>query len=253
VAEAKKDAALQDKLEFAVPAGSQAMQVQTGAAPVTPAGLSLGKAKELQNLPATTRSAMTTGVIGALKTSATPPDARALFYGARFAGVSGGAGGGGGRGGAGTAAGFRPMAEAAATSSHLGIQYRILRKADSGEFVEADAAATGSVAAGTNFRLRITANGAGYVRVLQETPDGTWRSILNRAVEGMQSIDTEPVELDQPGRVKFYVTFAREPLPEPAVPQPDDDIVVDRGPVVTVAGRVAGTPQLSFNIMLTIQ
>jgi hypothetical protein len=185
--------------------------------------------------------------------------ANALFYG----GLSGGASGGGGRAGAGAGAmggiisgappAARPMAKAAAApAGHLGIQYRILRKADSGEFVEADSAATGLVAAGTTFKLQITANDGGYVRLLQEAPDGAWREIVNHAVERMQPIETEPIELDQPGRVKFYLAFSRQPLPSSNVAQPDDDILVDRGRVVTVAGR-AVTPQLSFNITLTVQ
>jgi hypothetical protein len=187
--------------------------------------------------------------------------ANALFYGGLSGGASGGASGGGGRAGAGAMGGIisgappaaRPMAKAAAApAGHLGIQYRILRKADSGEFVEADSAATGLVAAGTTFKFQITANDGGYVRLLQEAPDGAWREIVNHAVERMQPIETGPIELDQPGRVKFYLAFSRQPLPPSNVVQPDDDILVDRGRVVTVAGR-AVTPQLSFNITLTVQ
>jgi hypothetical protein len=69
----------------------------------------------------------------------------------------------------------------------------------------------------------------------------------------MQPIETGPIEVDQPGRVKFYLTFARQPLPQSGVAQPDDDIVVDRGRVVTVAGRTAGARQLSFNLTLAVQ
>jgi hypothetical protein len=187
-----------------------------------------------------------------------PETATALFYG----GASGGTSGGGGRGGAGAIGGVisgapsaaRPMAKAAAApAGHLGIQYRILLKTPAGDFVEADAAATGSVAAGAPFKLQITANDSGYVRVLQEAPDGAWREIVNHAVERMQPIETEPIQLDQPGRVKLYLMFSRQPLPPSNVPQPDDDILVDRGRVVTVAGRAAAAQRLSFNITLTIQ
>lgn len=254
-ASAPPPAAPQNKAEFAASAGAQTVQAQASASIITPAPVSFGRAQDVRNLPATTRNAVTTGVIATLKTSAAPADARALFYGA---GIVGGAGGGGGRGGVvgGIAAGFRPVAEPAANVSpggHLGIQYRVLRKADSGEFVETDAAATGSVAAGTLFKLQITANGGGYARILQEAADGAWQEILNHAVEGMQPIETEPIEVEQPGRVKFYLAFARRPLPRSNVAQPDDDIVVDRGRVVTVAGRDAAAQRLAFNITLTIQ
>ena len=252
---ALKDTAPKNKVEAALSAGSQFVEVQAGAPVVGLPPVSLDKAQELRNLPVATRNAVTTGSIADLKKSAAPPDARALFYGTLFAG-----GGGGGRSGAvggiaSGAAGIRPLAKTAtaAPAGHLGIQYRILRKTDSGEFVEADAAATGFVAAGTLFKLQITANDSGYVRVLQEAPDGAWREIVNHAVERMQPIETEPIELDQPGRVKFHLAFARQPLPQSNVAQPDDDIVVDRGPVVTVAGRVAAAQQLSFNITLIIQ
>ncbi len=254
-APAPSPAAPQNKVEFAASAGAQTVQAQASAPMITPAAVSLSRAQDVRNLPATTRNAVTTGVIATLKTSAAPADARALFYGA---GIVGGAGGGGGRSGAvgGIAAGLRPVAEPAANAppgGHLGIQYRVLRKADSGEFVETDAAATGSVAAGTLFKLQITANGGGYARILQEAADGAWREILNHAVEGMQPIETEPIEIEQPGRVKFYLAFARQPLPRSNVAQPDDDIVVDRGRVVTVAGRDAAAQRLAFNITLTVQ
>jgi hypothetical protein len=250
-ASAPPPAAPQNKAEFAASAGAQTVQAQASASIITPAAVSLSRAQDVRNLPAATRNAVTTGVIATLKTSAAPADARALFYGAGIVG-------GGGRGGAvgGIAAGFRPVAEPAANVSpggHLGIQYRVLRKADSGEFVETGAAATGSVAAGTLFKLQITANGGGYVRILQEAADGAWQEILNHAVEGMQPIETEPIEVEQPGRVKFYLAFARQPLPRSNVAQPDDDIVVDRGRVVTVAGRDAAAQRLAFNITLTIQ
>jgi hypothetical protein len=186
--------------------------------------------------------------------------ADALFYGGLSGGPSGSAGGGGGRGGgvggiASGAAGIRSLAKTAgpAPAAHLGIQYRILRKTPAGDFVESDSAATGSVPAGAPFKLQITANGGGYVRILQQAPDDAWREILNHAVERMQPIETEPIELDQPGRVKFHVAFARQPLPQSNVAQPDDDIAVDRGRVVTVAGRDAAAPRLSFNLTLTIQ
>jgi hypothetical protein len=253
---ATKDAAPNNKVEFAASAGSHFVEVQASAPIVGPPAVSLDKAEELRNLPITTRNAVTTGSIAAAKTTAAPPDARALFYGTLFAGGRGGRGSGGGGGGIGSgAAGIRPLAQAAAAApaGHLGIQYRILRKTSSGDFVEADAAATGSVAAGTLFKLQITGNDSGYVRVLQEAPDGAWWVILNHAMERMQPIETEPIELDQPGRVKFYLAFARQPLPQSNVAQPDDDIVVDRGRVVTVAGRDAAAQQLSFNLTLTIQ
>ena len=250
---ALKDTAPKNKVEAALSAGSQFVEVQAPAPVVGLPPVSLDKAQELRNLPVATRNAVTTGLIADLKKSAAPPDARALFYGTLFAG-------GGGRGGAvggiaSGAAGIRPLAKTAtaAPADHLGIQYRILLKTPAGDFVEADAAATGAVAAGTLFKLQIATNDGGYVRVLLETADGAWRPILNHAVERMQSIETEPVELDQPGRVKFHLAFARQPLPQSNVAQPDDDIVVDRGPVVTVAGRVAAAQQLSFNITLIIQ
>jgi hypothetical protein len=250
---ALKDTAPKNKVEAALSAGSQFVEVQAPAPVVGLPPVSLDKAQELRNLPVATRNAVTTGLIADLKKSAAPPDARALFYGTLFAG-------GGGRGGAvggiaSGAAGIRPLAKTAtaAPADHLGIQYRILLKTPAGDFVEADAAATGAVAAGTLFKLQITTNDGGYVRVLLETADGAWRAVLNHAAERMQPIETEPIELDQPGRVKFYLAFARQPLPQSNVAQPDDDIVVDRGPVVTVAGRVAAVQQLSFNITLIIQ
>jgi hypothetical protein len=227
---------------------------------------SLGKAQGFRDLPVETRNAVTSGSVAELKKTAAPTDARVLFYGNMF-GVAGSglaAGGGGGRGGrsgvvggiaSNKSAGNRPAAEAdtVTPAGHLGIQYRILRKTGSGEFVEADTAATGTVAAGTLFKLQITANDGGYLRILQEAPDGAWRQILNHAVERMQPIETEPIELGEPGRVKFYLAFARQPLPQSNVPQPDDDIVVDRGRVVTVTLRDAAAPRLSFNLTLTIQ
>jgi hypothetical protein len=216
---------------------------------------SLGKAQGFRDLPVETRNAVTSGSVAELKKTAAPTDARVLFYGTSFAGGAGGGRGGAVGGIASGAAGIRPLAKTAtaAPADHLGIQYRILRKTDSGEFVEADTAATGSVAAGTLFKLQITTNDGGYVRVLQEAPDGAWREIVNHAVERMLPIETEPIELDQPGRVKFYLAFSRQPLPQSNVTQPDDDIVVDRGRVVTVAGRDAPAQQLSFNITLIIQ
>jgi hypothetical protein len=243
-------------VEFAASARAEAMQVQASAPKVAPTAASLSNAQELRDRPAAARNAATTGVIGNLKTSAAPANARALFYSNVLAAGRGGrgAGFGGGGIGAGAAGGFRPMPEQTTTpAGHLGIQYRILRKTAGGEFVETDAAATGSVAAGTLFKLQITTNDSGYVRVLQETPDGAWRGIVNHAVERMQAIETEPIEIDQPGRVRFHVAFARQPLPQSNVAQPDDDIVVDRGLVVTVAGRAAAAQQLSFNITLIIQ
>ena len=259
-APAPPPAAPKDKVEVAVSAGAQVVEVQSAA-------VSLDKAQAFRDLPAAARNAVTGGTVAELKKTAAPADARALFYGNVFMGAgsglaAGGAGGGrGGRGGvvggiaSDKSAAIRPAAEtaAAAPAGHLGIQYRILRKTSSGEFVQADAAATGSVAAGTLFKLQITTNGSGYVRVLQEAPDGAWRVILNHAVERMQPIETEPIELDQPGRVKFYLAFARQPLPQSNIAQPDDDIVVDRGRIVTVAARDAAAQQLSFNLTLTIQ
>jgi hypothetical protein len=259
-APAPPPAAPKDKVEVAVSAGAQVVEVQSAA-------VSLDKAQAFRDLPAAARNAVTSGTVAELKKTAAPADARALFYGNVFMGAGSGlaaGGGGGGRAGRGGVVGgiasdksaaIRPAAEtaAAAPAGHLGIQYRILRKTSSGEFVEADAAATGSVAAGTLFKLQITTNDSGYVRVLQETPDGAWRVILNHAVERMQPIETEPIELDQPGRVKFYLAFARQPLPQSNLAQPDDDIVVDRGRIVTVAGRDAAAQQLSFNLTLTIQ
>jgi hypothetical protein len=249
-----KDVAPKERGEFAVSAGTQMVRVQASAAAAVPQAVSLDKTAELRNLPAAPHNAVTTGAIAEAKATAASPDARMLFYGTLFGG------GGGGRAGAvggiaSGAAGIRPLAKTAtaAPAVHLGIQYRILRKTDSGDFVEADAAATGLVAAGTTFKLQITANDSGYVRILQEAPDGAWREIVNRGVERMQPIETEPIELDQPGRVKFYLAFARQPLPPSNVAQPDDDIVVDRGRVVTVAGRAAAARQLSFHITLTVQ
>jgi len=254
-----KDVAPKEKAEFAVSAGTQMVQVQAGP-PTVNTPVSLDKAGELRNLPAAPHNAVTTGAIAEAKATAASPDARMLFYGTLSAG------GGGGRAGAvggivPGAAGIRPLAKTAtaAPADHLGIQYRILRKTSGGEFVEADSAATGLVAAGTTFKLQIAANDSGYVRVLQEAPDGGWREIVNHAVERMQPIETEPIELpnqvwlDQPGRVKFYLAFGRQPLPQSNVAQPDDDIVVDRGRVVTVAGRAAAARQLSFHITLTVQ
>jgi hypothetical protein len=251
---ALKDTAPKNKVEVALSAGSQFVEVQAGAPVVGLPAISLDKAQELRNLPVATRNAVTTGSIAQAKATAAPPDARVLFYGTLFAGVGGGRGGAVG-GIASGAAGIRPLAKTAtaAPADHLGIQYRILRKTPGGDFVESDTAATGSVAAGTLFKLQITANDSGYVRVLQEAPDGAWRVILNHAMERMQPIETEPIELDQPGRVKFYLAFARQPLPQSNIAQPDDDIVVDRGRVVTVAGRDAPAQQLSFNITLIIQ
>ncbi len=247
------------KVEGVLSAGAQMVQAQAGAPTVTPA-ISLDKAGQLQNLPVSTRKAMTTGVIADLKTGAASPDARALFYGTGFASTFGAVGGGGRGGAAGgtgsrAASGFRPLAEAdtASPAGHLGIQYRVLRKTPAGEFVEADSAATGLVAAGTIFKLQITANDSGYVRILQEAPDGAWREMLTHSVERMQPIETEPIELDQPGRVRFYLSFSRQPLPPSNVAQPDDDIMVDRGRVVTIAARAAAARQLSFNITLTVQ
>ena len=256
---APKDAALKEKAEVAVSSGAQMVELQSAAD-------SLGKAQGFRDLPVETRNAVTSGSVAELKKTAAPTDARVLFYGNMF-GVAGSglaAGGGGGRGGrtgvvggiaSNKSAGNRPAAEAdtLAPAGHLGIQYRILRKTGSGEFVEADTAATGTVAAGTLFKLQITANDGGYLRILQEAPDGAWRQILNHAVERMQPIETEPIELGEPGSVKFYLAFARQPLPQSNVPQPDDDIVVDRGRVVTVTLRDAAAPRLSFNLTLTIQ
>jgi hypothetical protein len=251
---APKDAAPKEKVEAALSAGSQFVQVQAGAPVIGPPAGSLDKAAELRSLPAASRNVVTTGAIAEAKATPAPPDARVLFYGALFAG-GGGARGGAVGGIASGAAGIRPLAKTAtaAPADHLGIQYRILRKTPAGDFVEADTAATGSVAAGTLFKLQITTNNGGYVRILQEAPDGAWRQILNHAVERMLPIETEPIELDQPGRVKFYVAFARQPLPPSNIAQPDDNVVVDRGRVVTVAGRDAPAQQLSFNITLTIQ
>jgi hypothetical protein len=249
----REDTAPKAKMEFAASAGSQMVQVQASAPLVGPPAVSLDKAAELRNLPVASRNVVTTGAIAEAKDTAAPPDARVLFYGTLFA--EGGGGRGGAVGGiASGAAGIRPLAKTAtaAPADHLGIQYRILRKTPAGDFVESDAAATGSIAAGTFFKLQITTNYGGYVRVLQETPDGAWRAVLNHAVERMQPIETEPIELDQPGRVEFHLAFARQPLPQSNVAQPDDDIVVDRGRVVTVAGRVAAQ-QLSFNLTLTVQ
>jgi hypothetical protein len=245
---APKDAALKEKAEVAVSSGAQMVELQSTAD-------SLGKAQGFRDLPVETRNAVTSGSVAELKKTAAPTDARVLFYGTSFAGGAGGGRGGAVGGIASGAAGIRPLAKTAtaAPADHLGIQYRILRKTDSGEFVEADTAATGSVAAGTLFKLQITTNDGGYVRVLQEAPDGAWREIVNHAVERMLPIETEPIELDQPGRVKFYLAFSRQPLPQSNVTQPDDDIVVDRGRVVTVAGRDAPAQQLSFNITLIIQ
>jgi hypothetical protein len=252
---APKDAAPKEKGEVAVSAGAQTVEVKSAA-------VSLSKAQGFRDLPVATRNAVTGAAIAEAKTTAAPADASALFYDNVFMGARGGlaAGGGGGRGGAvggigsGASAEIRPLAKSApaAPAGHLGIQYRILRMTASGEFLEADSAATDSVAAGTLFRLKITANDSGYLRILQEAPDGAWRETLNHAVERMQPIETEPIELDRPGRVRFHVAFARQPLPPSNVAQPDDDIVVDRGRVVTVAGRAAAQ-QLSFNITLTVQ
>src|ERR1039458_4736601 len=132
---ALKDTAPKNKVEAALSAGSQFVEVQAPAPVVGLPPVSLDKAQELRNLPVATRNAVTTGLIADLKKSAAPPDARALFYGTLFAG-----GGGGGRGGAvggiaSGAAGIRPLAKTAtaAPAGHLGIQYRILRKTDSGE------------------------------------------------------------------------------------------------------------------------
>ena len=259
---APKDAAPKDKVEVAVSSGSQMVQVQAGVAQVQAAPLTVtpaasrNQAEELRNLPVAPRNTVTIGSLVAAKAAAAPPDARALFYGTLFAAGRGGSGGGGdgGRGVIGGAA-IRRLAktDTAAPADHLGIQYRILLKTPAGDFVEADAAATGAVAAGTLFKLQIATNDGGYVRVLLETADGAWRAVLNHAAERMQPIETEPIELDQPGRVKFYLTFARQPLPQSNVAQPDDEIVVDRGPVVTVAGRAAAAQQLSFNITVTVQ
>jgi hypothetical protein len=251
---ALKEAAPKDKAEFATSAGAEMAQIQSGARAFAPPAVSPGNAQQVQNLPVPARSAETTSDAIAAGNTAAPADARTLFNGALAAG------GGGGRGGAvggiaSGAAGIRSLAKTAfvAPAAHLGVQYRILRKTDSGDFVETDAAATGSIGAGTPFKLQITANDSGYLRILQDAPDGAWREIVNHAVERMQPIETEPIQLDQPGRVKFYLVFSRQPLPPSNVAQPDDDIVVDRGRVVTVAGRAAAAQQLSFNITLTIQ
>jgi hypothetical protein len=261
------DAVATDKLKAVDSAGLQTVEVYVVPSQFDPTSRAreLQQLQQLRDLPLTPRNAATTGALASANFLDAPADALTLFYGNAPSGLVGGvvAGdaaarggrGGGGGGGTGAATRSRPMAQAAASApaGSLGLQYRILRKTPTGDFVEADFASTGAIPAGAIFKLQFTTNDGGYVRVLRETTDGAWPAILNRAVERMQPIETGPIEVDQPGRVKFYLTFARQPLPQSGVAQPDDDIVVDRGRVVTVAGRTAGARQLSFNLTLAVQ
>jgi len=219
-------------------------QAKSAAPPSPPPGL--------QAFPATPRDAITTGFLAG--NAPAPTDARALFSGAGPAGVLGGiistqAGGRGGGGGRGREAAIATPAAA----RNLGLQYRVLGPAPAGDFVETDAAETGAVDAGVPFKLQFTANDNGYMRILQLGSDGDYHSILSAAVSRMQAFETGAIRVDEPGRVKFFVTFALEPLPPSNVAQPDDDIVVDRGRLVTVADRNAAVPHLSFNLMFTVQ
>jgi hypothetical protein len=260
-----KDKESGEKLEAAA-ATTRSNQVSAGAE-VAPLPKPANKLDEARQLPAQGFRAAAVAAEADLKKAAATPDARALFYGSTAAaGSAGGGAGRGGRGGGGGgsistlgaiggqagAANAKNATAAPANTAHLGIQYLVLSQTADGAFADSGATVASSVVAGAPFKLQFIANEAGYIRLLQEGADGVWRQIANRAVARLQSVDTEPIQVAQAGRVKFYLTFARQPLPPSGVPQPDDDIVVDRSAVITVAGRNPSA-QLGFNIMLTVQ
>jgi hypothetical protein len=138
-------------------------------------------------------------------------------------------------------------------AGHLGIQYRILRKTASGDFVEGDLTAGDSVASGEPFKLQITPNDSGYLRVVEDFPDGTWRTIVNRAVTRMLPIETPPVDTGQAAPVTLQAVFSREPLPDWVKVAADSDVAVERARAVTVAARSATARLLSVFITVAIR
>jgi len=98
--------------------------------------------------------------------------------------------------------------------ANLGIQYRVLRRMPDGDFVDVEA--DGSLAAGTAVKLEITPNNNGYLRVLENQPNGVWREVVNRPVERMNAFETDLLRYQEAGRRDLQVVFSRRPFQTPA-------------------------------------
>jgi len=223
------------------------------------------------------------GVLGGLMTPATMasnPNARVqtvaldsaaapaltLFYAgantvnafASPAGLAGAGGGGGGRGGRGGAArkttaqpAAQPAMQAAnaATPIHMGIQYSILARAPGGQTAPVDLTAGESVPANLPFRLRITPNDNGYLRVMR---DHGAAAILNVPVKSMQPVESPDIPAPPSGVMQLVITFSRTPLADAAEVQATLDPAMDRRNIVTAANRTT-EPVISLPVNITVR
>jgi hypothetical protein len=122
------------------------------------------------------------------------------------------AGGGGERGGRGGAA-ARRSAPAGLTQGQQGLattgtslQYKVLRLVPGGGRVAV--AADGNVPAGSAVILQITPAADGYIRILGDNG----RQLLNRAVRGMQPVETRLPNVTKPARVPIRIAFSTLPF-----------------------------------------
>lgn len=108
-------------------------------------------------------------------------------------------------------AGFAPAADSAlkkVSPANLGVQYRILRALESGEY--ADVVPGESIEAGTALKLQIEPNNGGYLVVTESGPGDIVREVANRRVEGWSLVETL-LPVKEPGRKELRVWFSRQP------------------------------------------
>jgi len=205
--------------------------------PAPPASPAAGAISGATPVPGGLMALRTASAMGAAQ-----PNAQALFYGTGPAAYSMGA----------LRNGFAQLdgqqqAQAGAQSSqatpaaNVAIQYRVLRKAAEGDFVDLDA--TGRVPAGSSVKLEITPNDNGYMRITESGVDGARRELMNRPVERMRPLETDTWQYPDPGMKELQVVFSRKPFETPPVVPMVEDVTrmtVDASAPAGIAGAPGG-------------
>jgi len=106
------------------------------------------------------------------------------------AAAAGGRGGGGG---------------AAMPARNLGVRYTVLRKSETGDYVEID---PDNLKAGDSVELRFTTNDSGTLSLMARTAPSAWRLVATRRMERLVPFTTEPL---RPGEKDLQVSFSRQP------------------------------------------
>ena len=98
-------------------------------------------------------------------------------------------------------------AAVAKKASNLGVRYTVLRKSETGAYVET---APDNLKAGDSVELRFETNDSGTLSVMARgAASGTsaWRTVVSRRMERLVPYTTEPL---RPGETELQVSFSRQ-------------------------------------------